>query len=310
MTDLVVVGELLATIASRSPGRLRLGATLSLGMAGAEANVAIAAARLGTSTAWIGRLADDELGHMMAAALRGEGVDIGGVVWDSGTNTSLLVKNARTADTTDVRYYRATGPGSRLAPEDVDRDAIGAARLLHISGITPALGPRPTATIDRVMEIAHEADVPVSFDVNYRRSLWSADTARPVLRRLARGACLVFAGSDELDLIGGDGAPEDLLAAGVREVVLKNGPSGATAWTEGRSLRRAAIPVTVVDPVGAGDAFVGAYLNAHLRSAGLEEKLDYGIRVGAMAVSTIGDWEGLPSANELADFQPDHDIRR
>jgi 2-dehydro-3-deoxygluconokinase len=310
MTDLVVVGELLATIASRLPGRLRLGATLSLSMAGAEANVAIAAARLGTSTAWIGRLADDELGHMMATALRGEGVDIGGIVWDGGTNTSLLVKHTRTADTTEVRYYRATGPGSRLTPEDLDLDAIGAARLLHVSGITPALGARPAATIERVIEIAHDANVPVSFDVNYRRSLWSANAARPVLQRIARRACLVFADSDELELIAGDRAPDYLLVEGVREVVLKDGPRGATVWTDGRSLQRAAMPVTVVDPVGAGDAFVGGYLNAHLRSASLEDKLDCGIRVGAMAVSTIGDWEGLPSPDELADFQPDHDIRR
>lgn len=137
----------------------------------------------------------------------------------------------------------------------------------------------------------------MSLDVNYRSALWSTADAAAALRPLAAQAQLVFGGPAELELVGGVDA---LLAAGVAEVVTKDGAAGASVCTAAGSWSAPAVPVTVVDPVGAGDAFVAGYLSARLDGLDVDARLARGTLAGAFCVSTAGDWEGLPTRAELA----------
>src|SRR5918994_6689196 len=115
---LLAVGETMALLTAAEVGGLRHASALTLGVAGAESNVAIGARRLGCPAAWVGRVGDDELGELVVSRIRAEGVDVAGVVRDPGAPTSLMFKERRTAELVRVRYYRRNGPGSRLQPAD------------------------------------------------------------------------------------------------------------------------------------------------------------------------------------------------
>jgi len=301
---LLAVGETMALLSTAEVGRLRHAGSLTLGVAGAESNVAIGARRLGCPAAWVGRVGDDELGELVVSRIRAEGVDVAGVVRDPGAPTSLMFKERRTAEMVRVRYYRRNGPGSRLEPGDLDPAQVAAAGLLHVTGITPALSDSARATVDHAIELARAAGVAVSFDLNYRSALWPPDQAAAVCRDLAARADIVFAGDDEAELLGLDGDPPDLarglaaLAGG--HAVVKLGDQGAVAAVDGQVHTVDPVPVQAVDPVGAGDAFVAGYLAETLAGRPVPERLATAAACGAFAVTVPGDWEGLPSRDELA----------
>jgi 2-dehydro-3-deoxygluconokinase len=303
-TDLVTLGETLVRLDSPVAGPLRHARSLDLGVAGAESNVAIGVRRLGATAAWAGRVGDDEFGRLVHMTLAGQGVDVSRVVVDPAAPTALLVKERRTNQLTRVYYYRAGSAGSRLGPSDVPEDLIRAAGVLHVTGITAALSDSAREAVHAAVDTARAASVPVSLDINYRRALWTADEAAKVLRSLVGRADILFATEAEAGLVvSARGAAERaaaLAALGPREVLVKRGPLGATACCDDRLTEVPAHPVTMVDPVGAGDAFAAAYLAERLRGGTVAERLETAIGAGAYAVTVAGDWEGLPSREDLA----------
>jgi 2-dehydro-3-deoxygluconokinase len=303
-TDLVTLGETLARLDSPVAGPLRHARSLDLGIAGAESNVAIGLRRLGGTAAWVGRVGDDEFGRLVHMTLSGQGVDVSRAVVDDDAPTALLVKERRTNRLTRVYYYRAGSAGSRLRPADVPEDLIRAAGVLHVTGITAALSDSAREAVRAAVDTARAAAVPVSLDLNYRRALWTADEAAKVLRPLAGQADILFATELEAGLIASGqeaGALAAALAAlGPREVLVKRGPRGVAACCDDRLTEVPAYPVTMVDPVGAGDAFAAAYLAERQRGSQVAERLDAATRAGAYAVTVAGDWEGLPAREELA----------
>ncbi|MFC8520255.1 sugar kinase [Streptomyces sp. NPDC057257] len=303
---LVTVGEVLAVLAAPEPGPLTRGTTLRLGIAGAEANVAIGVSRLGGSAAWIGRVSDDELGELTLRELRAEGVTTDAA--RDPAPTSLLLKQQRTSTHVRTRYYRTRTAGSRLCPQDIPEDLVAGAAVLHLTGITPALGEGPAQAVRRAVDIASAAGVRISLDVNYRSLLWDEDTARTTLLPLVRKADLVFAGAYEARLMVPEGPGRDdpgrlaksICALGPGGAVIKLGDAGALALLDGTEYRQPAVPVRVHDTVGAGDAFAAGYLAELLAGEPPERRLRTAALLGAFAAGTTGDWEGLPRRAELA----------
>jgi 2-dehydro-3-deoxygluconokinase len=303
-TDLVTLGETLARLDNPVAGPLRHARSLDLGIAGAESNVAIGLRRLGGTAAWVGRVGDDEFGRLVHMTLAGQGVDVSRAVVDPAAPTALLVKERRTNRLTRVYYYRAGSAGSRLGPSDVPTELIRTAGVLHVTGITAALSDSAREAVHAAVDTARAAAVPVSLDLNYRRALWTADEAAKVLRSLVERADILFATELEAGLVatGRDAAAlaAALSALGPREVLVKRGPLGVTACCDGELAEVPAYPVTVADPVGAGDAFAAAYLAERLRGRPVAERLEAATGAGAYAVTVAGDWEGLPSREDLA----------
>ncbi|MCX4489951.1 sugar kinase [Streptomyces anulatus] len=313
MTALVTLGEAMTVVAADNPGPLTPGKPARLSFAGAEATVAIGVSRLGHSAAWIGRVGADAGGAMIIGGMRAEGVDVSHVRTETALPTGLMLRERRTADHTRSTYYRRGLAGSRLAPGDVDEHLVAAARLLHITGITPALGSTAREAVRHAVGIARNAGVTVSLDINYRSLLWSKDEAAAELDYLVRQADIVFAGPEEAGLVVGDAPPERtaqaLTALGPRQAVVKLGSEGALAIVDGVVLAQSPVPVTVVDPIGAGDAFVAGYLAAHLDGAAPAERLLDAATCGSFAISVQGDWEGLPRRSELSLLDGDDVIR-
>jgi 2-dehydro-3-deoxygluconokinase len=306
--DLLTFGESMVSL--RSTGPLASGGTLNMQVAGAESNVAIGVARLGHTAAWAGSVGADPHGEFIVKQLRGEGVQLHHSVHPE-RSTGVMFLEQRTADLSRAFYYRAGSAGATISRAHVSAALDCGARILHLTGITAALSPEARDAVEYAAERAAADGVVVSLDVNYRSKLWSPDQARAVLGPLARHATIVIASDAELDLIApaneGSGAAMDeasaaarLLDAGVSEVVVKRGAAGAAVYTAEGRLEAPALAVTCVDTVGAGDAFTAGYLSALLDGVGTADRLRQGILAGAFAVSTRGDWEGLPRREELA----------
>ncbi|MEV0398115.1 sugar kinase [Polymorphospora rubra] len=301
--DLLTFGEVLVSL--RSTGPLHLGGPLTMHMVGAESNVAVGLSRLGHRAALAGRVSDDELGEFVLRELRAEGVGTDGVRRDPDRPAGLMFLERRTADLTRVVYRRAGSAGSALDVDDLRGPLAAAPRLVHLTGITPALSDSARAAVTWAAREAASAGTTVSLDVNYRARLWSREAARAALTPLAGYASVVVASADELDLVAEPGADEGtavagLLRRGVHTVLVKLGADGARAHTRDGVVHAPAVPVTAVDTVGAGDAFTAGYLSGHLDGLDLADRLQRAVALGAFAVAAHGDWEGLPRRDELS----------
>ncbi|MGW6022938.1 sugar kinase [Streptomyces sp. NPDC055099] len=305
--DVLTLGE--SMVALRGSGPLKLGGSMDVSVAGAESNVAIGLARLGHAARWAGAVGDDEAGELVLRTLRAEGVDVSAATRDPDAPTGLILFEPRLPEVTRVHYYRAGSAGSRLAATAVEAAfaSSGAPRVLHLTGITPALGPSARDACRRALELAREHGTTVCLDVNFRSRLWSAEESASVLRTWMPYVDVLIASDDELPLCVPEtkGAGEasalagELLAQGVREVVVKLGADGATTYDAAGELYAPARPVRAVDAVGAGDAFVAGYLSALLDGEDLAGRLDRAVTTGAFAVASYGDWEGAPTRAEL-----------
>jgi 2-dehydro-3-deoxygluconokinase len=313
VSGVVTLGETMGLFTASSIGSLTHADQFRLGIGGAESNVAIGLARLGTPSTWIGRVGADEVGDLILRELRAEGVAVRATS-DATAQTAVMVKNRRTAHHTRVLYYRSASAGSRLSPEDIDAELIADADVVHITGITPALSASAASAVSHAIDIAESAGVPVSFDVNHRTALWSAGKASEVYRSLAARATIVFAGLDEAAMVS-DGSSAAELAAGIAalgasEVVIKLGREGCFALIEGQTFTVPAIPVVAIDTVGAGDAFVAGYLAERCAGAVPMARLTTGVQAGAFACLGLGDWESLPTRSDLTLLARDEPVER
>jgi 2-dehydro-3-deoxygluconokinase len=298
----VTLGETMGLMRATSIGSLEHVSELALHIGGAESNVAIGVARLGRPALWMGRVGDDSIGRRVVRELRAEQVATV-ITVDPEARTGVMLKETPTAGSTRVLYYRAGSAGSRLTEADLDLEAIAAAGVLHITGITPALSPSAERAVDAALDTADAAGVPVSFDVNHRSALWVGRDPTSTYRRLAERARIVFAGSGEAELLVGAGAPDvqarRIAELGPAHAIVKLGERGCVAVIDGDLLTVPAVPVTAIDTVGAGDAFVAGYLTALLDGEDAAIRLTQACRCGAFACLGPGDWESLPRRADL-----------
>jgi 2-dehydro-3-deoxygluconokinase len=309
--EVVTLGECLVSFVAREQGPLAEVADFRRYVAGAEANVAVGLARLGHRAAFIGRIGDDSFGTAIVRRLRGDGVDTRWLRVEPDARTGLMFRERRGAGPSEVVYHRAGSAGSRLGPEDVQAAAaagvFAGARLLHLTGITPALSASCRAAVLAAIEGAQANGLSIALDINLRRRLWSDADAAEVLRPLLASVDIVFGSLDEGIVLGGtsdDAGPQIVAAAligsGAGHAVLKLGADGAASlasdgtWT----VVPAVAGVTVVDPVGAGDAFCAGYLAGQLEGLNEVDALALGNACGAAVVAVEGDQAGAPTREE------------
>jgi 2-dehydro-3-deoxygluconokinase len=313
----ITLGETMVALVAEEAGPLRYASRFQRRAAGAESNVAIGLARLGVSAGWVSRLGDDEFGHYVCTAVRGEGVDVSQVELDPDRPTGIMIKELRPVGKSRVLYYRFGSAASALSPQMLPIAYLQGARHLHLTGITPALSPGCADAALTAASTVVEAGGTVSFDVNLRSQLRMSDplaTFEPFID-LAR---FLFLGADEAEQLfqtrDMQEIERELASLGVPTVILKLGADGARAYTsaEGRWITAAGYKVPVVDEVGAGDAFAAAYLAATFREMPVKDTLRIANAAGALATTVSGDVEGLSSWDELEQFAlyPEGEVQR
>ena len=299
MTDVLTLGEAMVSIRSRAA--LRMGGEAQLSVAGSESNVAIGLARLGHVVTWVGAVGNDEPGQLIRRTLRAEGVDTSRVRFTDDSFTGFIAFDQPAHDITRVSYHRRGSAGSTLTADECAAALTATTpRLLHVTGITPALSDSARAATASVVQAASAVGVRVSLDVNYRARLWSRADAASALRELLPFVQTIFASEDELDILTDTAEPiADLLAGSVDEVVVTAGGKGAWSYSAQGTLHQPALQVTVIDSIGAGDAFVSGYLSAALDDLPIAARLERGTASGAFCVGAFGDWESLPTREDL-----------
>jgi 2-dehydro-3-deoxygluconokinase len=226
---------------------------------GAESNVASHLAVLGVRSAWVSAVGDDAFGRAVVSAISSFGVDVSGVVVDPARPTGMYIKESD-ASGSPVRYYRRGSAASGLGPALLDRLPLDGVRVVHTSGITPALSD---SCLDLMLALfAAPRTFTLSFDLNWRPRLWpERDPA--VLRELAAAADIVFVGADEAGLMWGVEKPVEIreFLSETHTLVVKQGEAGATLFVgTSEPVFQPALKVDVVEPVGAGDAFAAGFL--------------------------------------------------
>ncbi len=312
--DVVTLGETMLRLTPPGAGRLDQARRFDVEVGGSESNTAVGLSRLGLRCTWISRIPRSPLGDLVCAELSRHGVDVSGVVRVPDERLGLyFYEDGPPPRRRRVIYDRAASAAARLGPADLDLDWFSPrrCRLVHLTGITPALGESARRTTRHVMEAARAAGLPVSFDTNYRGGLWSPAEARGELLHHMKRASIVISSTGDLEAVFSAGPDREGALEWLRErlpdqvCVVTSGAEGAVACLPGgETVVRPSIPTTAVDRLGGGDAFNAGFLYGWLRfPAGpdrLKRCLDWGVAAASLKYATPGDMAVLDKSEIVA----------
>lgn len=302
--DVLTIGDALIAMNPTATGPLRFAQSFERKVGGAELNVAIGCSRLGLETGWISRLGHDEFGKHIYNFARGEGIDVSQVQLVEGYQTSLYFKEVLNGSNINSYYYRHNSPTSTLTAESLDKEYIGRSKILHITGVFPAVDPSNAEIVLHLLKLAKEKDVKVSLDPNIRLKLWDKNTARQTLRSYLPYVDILLLGEEEAEILLGTSVPSAVFdkakTYGITDIVLKLGEKGAIGYRNGEIAFSEGISgIDIVDEIGAGDGFASGYLHSITHQYSLEDALRFSNAVAAHVITIKGDNEGLPSKEEV-----------
>jgi fructokinase len=318
--DIVCLGELLVDMFPAELGRSLVEVSAFRPKpGGAPANVAVAAVRLGAESAFIGKVGHEAFGHHLADVLRQEGVDVRGMRFDEEARTGMAFIAMPDENTSEFVFYRNPGADMRLRPDELDGDLLQETRAFHFGSLSLGAEPSRSATLEAV-KIAHEAGALVSFDVNYRPTLWSSpEEAYDRVMATVPHVDLLKVNEVELALLGGsedvDAATQALLRLGPELCVVTLGPEGSYFRIAEGGEHIPPFRVKTVDATGCGDAFIAGLLcrlvvradwRDQLRMGRMRENLRYANAVGALTSLTQGVIPALPTAAAVDEFLANH----
>jgi len=322
--DIVTLGEFLIDMFPDKVGQ-RMGQVESFHPkpGGAPANVAVAARRLGAETAFIGKVGDDLFGHFLKGVLVEEGVETRGLRFDAEARTTMAIITMPDENSAEFVFYRNPGADQRLRPDELDEELIRQARAFHFGSLSLTDEPARSATYEAI-RIARQTGALISYDVNYRPSLWkdpyqALEQAMMMLPQVD----LLKVNEAEIALLSGQGrldlsnvqsleqAAADLLSQGPKMIVVTLGKDGSYFQTKSGGGHIPAFKVETVDAIGCGDAFVGGLLTQLVRkrsrlddltSNQISHALRYANAVGALTSLKRGVIPALPTAHEVEAF--------
>jgi 2-dehydro-3-deoxygluconokinase len=306
--DVVTYGEPMAMFYANESGSLHEVFSFSKALAGAETNVAAGLSRLGLNVGLVTKLGQDNFGKFIIEALKKEKIDTQSVTFTEEYSTGMLVKSKVVTGDPVVEYFRKNSAASKLNVSDFNADYFSSARHMHMTSIAAALSKECHDFSVYAMKFMKDMGKTISFDPNLRPKLW-ADTTTMVntINDLSSNCDWFLPGISEGRTLTGYETPEDIasfyLDRGISLVVIKLGAEGAYYKTLEQEGYVKGFPVKeVVDTVGAGDGFAVGVISALLDGLSLEEATRRGNAIGALAVMSPGDMDGLPTREALEAF--------
>ncbi|MFB7112200.1 5-dehydro-2-deoxygluconokinase [Streptomyces sp. NPDC056190] len=273
-------------------------------LGGSAANVAVAAARLGRSTAVITRTGDDPFGAYLHEALKDFGVDDRWVTPVAAYPTPVTFCEIFPPDDFPLYFYRRPkAPDLEIHTDELDLSAIRAARIFWITGTGLSEEPSRSATLAALA--ARDKAGTTVFDLDWRPMFWPDPAqARPYYAEALRHATVAVGNVDECEIATGVREPEAcaeaLLAAGVELAVVKQGPKGVLAVRrDGTRAEVPPVPVEVVNGLGAGDAFGGSLCHGLLSGWDLTTTMRYANAAGALVASRLACSSAMPTRAEV-----------
>lgn len=309
MTDITTIGEILIDLTQTGTTPEGVG-LYAANPGGAPANVAVAAARLGARTAFMGKVGRDGFGDSLRRTLTDNGVDVSGLLTDSAPTTVAVVSVARDGDRA---FSFLRGADANLNPDEVDEIQLEQSKFLHFGSVSLTAGPSRSATIFAARH-AHRSGILVSYDPNYRPALWrTLEDAQQWMTLPLPLVDVIKLTQDELELVTGTRDLEEgsrvLEDRGIPLVLVTLGAKGAFFRWKRQTGHVPGVAVTVADTNGAGDTFLGAVLSRlslrgerpleGLEAGELKEILAFANRAAAWTCSGSGAIPSMPTLAQL-----------
>lgn len=324
--EVVTLGEAMLRLMPPNRGRLEDAAQFDACIGGAELGVAVALSSLGVPSAWVSKLPRNPLGRMCANRARQHGVDISAVVWAEDARMGLyFVEHGAYPRGSMVLYDRRASAASTMTPDEVDwQTLLSGVRVFHTTGITCAISRSCLETVKTAVRSAKHAGCSVSFDTNYRATLWPPESASACFDEILPDIDILFTSTADASAVYGlHGEPEHIaselkrryscriVALSVRDTSPAGRPTRRSVLAADEVLFGEAVEFEVVDPFGAGDAFAAGVLYGILRFGDLRLAQRYGDTLSALKQTVPGEFAAFSPA-ELDDAlcKPTHGIRR
>ena len=300
MPDLLCMGEPMLEFNRQAPGPDGRAMYLE-GHGGDTSNAAIAAARQGASVGYVTAIGRDAPGESFMDLWAREGVDISCVQRHAEAPTGIYVVTHDAAGH-HFTFYRSGSAAARMTPADVPVNAIRAARILHVSGISQAISPSACDAVFHAIEVARAAGVKVSYDTNLRLRLWPAARAAAVIHAAIAMADIALPSLEDATALTGLTDPDAVVDFYLRfapVVLLKCGAAGCIVATREARTRVAAHRVAALDATGAGDTFAGAFLARMLAGDEALAAARYANAAAALATTGYGAVAPIPRADDV-----------
>ncbi len=293
--QVVTMGEAMIRLTPPDHERLETTRLLEVHIGGAELNVAVALAQLGVPVAWVSKLPNNPLGRRIAQEAQRFGVNTSRIVWTNEGRVGLYFYEKGAAPRPSVVVYdRKHSAINTLKVDELDWDFIGAAKILHLTGITPALSDFCRHLVAGCIVRAKERRLFVSFDVNYRSRLWTPEQARTTLLTLLRSVDLLICTKDDAATLFNLSADAETVARQLQtslripHVVITHGDRAVAVTPQG-TFSQVGYALAEVDRLGAGDAFAAGLLYGVL-NGDWDLGLRYGLAMAAIKHTIPGDW--------------------
>jgi len=307
MYDVVTFGEAMVRLSPPHFQRLEQTRSLDLNVGGAELNVAVGVTRLGMKSAWVSKLPKNGLGFLIRDQAQEFGVDCSHIVWsDHGRAGLYFLEFGASPRASSVLYDRSGSAISMIKRGEVDWIKIlTGSKHLHVSGITPALSPSAAEVTAEALKAAKKAGCTVSYDLNYRKKLWTPADAKKIQEPLMSDVDIFITTEEDTHVVFGikerdyEAAAQKLaqifefkiVAITLREdlSVWRNNWT-AIAYQDGKIFKDRKYEVEIVDRVGAGDSFTAGFLYGWLKEKDVQRGVQYGNAFAALKHTFPGDF--------------------
>lgn len=307
---ITAVGEILIDLTQSGENALGI-PEYTANPGGAPANLAVAAAKMGAKTAFVGKVGQDSFGTFLRKTLENYHVDTSGMSVDPVQNTTLSVASVDESGERDFSFYREPSADVNLSREDLPLPMFEQTKILHIGSVSLTADPSADATLEAV-RYAKAHGALISYDPNYRQPLWdSRETAIERMKQPLTMVDILKVSDEELPLLTDTTDLETgtaaLAAEGIRLILVTLGPNGAFYRFDEKTGHIPGVPCTVGDTNGAGDTFFGVALAQLCRYSSLEELsiaeletiLSYANKAASITTSRRGAIPAMPSWEEV-----------
>ena len=308
--DIVAIGEVLIDLTQTGTDGAGV-PQYAANPGGAPANLAVAAARLGASTALISKVGQDAFGRYLRKVMEENKVDVSALTVDEEQHTTMAVVSVDENGERDFTFYRDPGADSMLLKDEIPLGLLKEARFLHFGSVSLTREPARTTTLCAA-ETARALGAVVTYDPNYRANLWPDEaTAVRRMRKPLDMVDILKISDEELPLLADTDDLEAGTAAlaehGIRLILVTLGPNGVFYRFGGKTGTVPGVPCTVGDTNGAGDTFFGAFLSRLSRLDGpdcltadmLEEMLAFANKAASITTSRRGAIPAMPTLEEM-----------
>jgi len=307
MYDVVTFGEAMVRLSPPHFQRLEQTRSLDLTVGGAELNVAVGVTRFGMSSAWISRLPKNPLGYLIRDRAQEFGVDCSHLIWsEQGRAGVYFLEFGASPRASSVLYDRSGSTISMVQPGEIDwAKILSESKHFHVSGITPALSASAAEVTVEALKAAKNSGCTVSYDLNYRKKLWSPQDAKKIQEPMMADIDILITTEEDTNVVFGIKEKDyqtvaerlaqtfnfKIVAITLREdLSVWRNKWTAIAYQDGNIFRDRTYEVEIVDRVGAGDSFTAGFLYGWLMDKDVEKGVRYGNAFAALKHTFPGDF--------------------